>query len=141
MLAMVQAYKEMAAPAGITVNILTAPNASFWDDVYLKQPFVTTYWYTRHPVSSLPLAYRSNAKYNETHWNRADFDKLLDDAASTLDSAQRVALYKKAQQILIEEGGAIVPVFASIVGAVRKELHGLRTQHPKPGLVPGHRLQ
>jgi peptide/nickel transport system substrate-binding protein len=124
MLAMVQAYKEMAATAGITVNVLTAPNAGFWDDVYLKQPFVTTYWYTRHPVSSLPLGYRSNAKYNETHWRRPDFDALIDDAASNLDPAQRTALYKKAQQILIEEGGAIVPVFASIVGAVRANCTG-----------------
>lgn len=124
MLALVQAYKEMAAKAGITVNVVTAPSNSFWDDVYLKQPFVTSYWYTRHPVSSLPLAYRSDAKYNETHWKRPAFDKLLDDAAVNVDPAARVELYKSAQKELIEEGGAIVPVFASLVAAVRKGCTG-----------------
>jgi peptide/nickel transport system substrate-binding protein len=32
---MVQAYVEMAAEAGITVNVMTAPSNSFWDDVYM----------------------------------------------------------------------------------------------------------
>src|SRR5690606_34810661 len=53
MLALVQAYKEMAAEAGITINIVTTPNASYWDEVYMKRPFYTTYWFNRHPASSL----------------------------------------------------------------------------------------
>jgi peptide/nickel transport system substrate-binding protein len=124
MLAMVQAYKEMAAEAGITVNVQTAPSNSFWDDVYLKQPFVTSYWYTRHPVSSMSLAFRKDAKYNETHWYRDDFDALLDDAATAVDPEKSAALYKKAQEIIMNEGGQIVPVFASLVAAVRKGCTG-----------------
>jgi peptide/nickel transport system substrate-binding protein len=124
MLAMVQAYKEMAAEAGINVNVVTVPSASFWDDVYLKQPFVTTYWYTRHPVSSLGLAYKSDAKYNETHWQRPEFDALLERAATSTDPEERARLYREAQEILIEEGGAIVPVFASLMAAVRKGCTG-----------------
>jgi peptide/nickel transport system substrate-binding protein len=124
MLAMVQAYKEMAAMAGITVNVQTAPSNSFWDDVYLKQPFVTSYWYTRHPVSSMSLAFRKDAKYNETHWYREDFDALLDEAATTVDTAKSADLYKKAQEIIMTEGGQIVPVFASLVAAVRKNCSG-----------------
>lgn len=124
MLAMVQAYKEMAARAGITVNVQTAPSNSFWDDVYLKQPFVTSYWYTRHPVSSMSLAFRKDAQYNETHWRRDDFDKLLDEAATTLDPAKSADLYKQAQRIIMNEGGQIVPVFASLVAATRKGCTG-----------------
>jgi peptide/nickel transport system substrate-binding protein len=124
MLTMVQAYKEMAAQAGITVNVQTAPSNSFWDDVYLKQPFVTSYWYTRHPVSSMSLAFRKDAQYNETHWRRDDFDKLLDEAATTLDPGKSAELYKQAQQIIMDEGGQIVPLFASLVAAVRKGCTG-----------------
>jgi peptide/nickel transport system substrate-binding protein len=124
MLTMVQAYKEMAAKAGITVNVQTAPSNSFWDDVYLKQPFVTSYWYTRHPVSSMSLAFRKDAKYNETHWYRDDFDKILDAAATSLDPAKSAELYKEAQKIISEEGGQILPVFASLVAAVRKGCTG-----------------
>jgi peptide/nickel transport system substrate-binding protein len=118
MLAMVQAYKEMAAEAGITVNVQTAPSNSFWDDVYMKQPFVTSYWYTRHPVSSLSLAFRSDAQYNETRWNDPAFDSLLDEAARTIDPVASADLYRQAQLRIIEEGGQIVPLFASLVAAV-----------------------
>lgn len=124
MLTMVQAYKEMAAQAGITVNVQTAPSNSFWDDVYLKQPFVTSYWYTRHPVSSMSLAFRKDAQYNETHWYREDFDQLLDDAATSIDQNKSIELYKKAQDIIMTEGGQIVPLFASLVAAVRKGCTG-----------------
>ena len=121
---MVQAYKEMAAEAGITVNVRTAPSNSFWDDVYMKQPFSVSYWYTRHPVSSFSLAFRSGAQYNETHWRDPAFDALLDDAATATDPAVAADLYRRAQTRIMTEGGQIVPVFASLVAAMRKGCTG-----------------
>ena len=121
---MVQAYKEMAAKAGITVNVMTAPSNSFWDDVYMKQPFSVSYWYTRHPVSSFSLAFRSDAQYNETHWRDPAFDTLLDDAATATDPAIAADLYRQAQTRIMTEGGQIVPVFASLVAAMRKGCTG-----------------
>lgn len=121
---MVQAYKEMAAEAGITVNVMTAPSNSFWDDVYMKQPFSVSYWYTRHPVSSFSLAFRSGAQYNETNWRDAAFDALLDDAATATDPAVASDLYGQAQTRIMTEGGQIVPVFASLVAAMRKGCTG-----------------
>jgi len=121
---MVQAYKEMAAEAGITVDVKTAPSNSYWDDVYLKQPFSVSYWYTRHPVSSLSLAFRSDAQYNETHWRKPAFDALLDNAAAAVDPAAQAALFGQAQTQIIDEGGQIVPLFASLVAAVRSGCTG-----------------
>lgn len=121
---MVQAYKEMAAEAGITVNVMTAPSNSFWDDVWMKQPFSVSYWYTRHPVSSFSLAFRSDAQYNETHWRDPAFDKLLTDAATAADPATAANLYRQAQTRIMTEGGQIVPVFASLVAAMRKGCSG-----------------
>jgi ABC-type transport system substrate-binding protein len=51
-------------------------------------------------------------------------DALLDKAESTLDSTERTLLYKKAQQILAEEGGAIIPVYSATVGAMRHGCSG-----------------
>lgn len=121
---MVQAYKEMAAAAGITVNVMTAPSNSFWDDVYMKQPFSVSYWYTRHPVSSFSLAFRSDAQYNETHWRDPAFDALLDEAATATDPAKAAELYRQAQTTISDEGGQIVPVFASLVAAMREGCSG-----------------
>jgi peptide/nickel transport system substrate-binding protein len=124
MLALVQAYKEMAAEAGITINIVTTPNASYWDDIYMKRPFYTTYWFNRHPASSLSLGYRSDAQFNETNWRNPEFDALLDKAAATLDDAARTELYREAAKKVMEEGGAIIPVFQPLTSATRKGCTG-----------------
>jgi peptide/nickel transport system substrate-binding protein len=124
MLALVQAYKGMAAEAGITVNVITTPNGAFWDTIYMKKPFFTAYWWTRHPASALSIGYRSDAQYNETHWKRPEFDQLLDKANAEIDPAVRTQLYKDAQRQLMEEGGVIIPTFVSVVAAVRKNCTG-----------------
>ncbi|HRI65848.1 MAG TPA: hypothetical protein PK156_16490, partial [Polyangium sp.] len=51
------------------------------------------------------------SKYNETHWKNAEFDKLLDQANSTIDPAERHKLYQAANKLIAEDGGAIAPVF------------------------------
>lgn len=124
MLAMVQAYKAMAAEAGITVNVVTTPNGGYWDTIYMKKPFFTAYWWTRHPASSLSIGYRSDAQYNETHFRRPEFDQLLDKAYAEIDSAKRTGLYKDAERQLMDDGGVIIPTFVSVVAAVRKNCEG-----------------
>jgi peptide/nickel transport system substrate-binding protein len=121
---MVQAYKEGAAQAGIDVELVTSPADSYWDEIWPKQPFVTSYWSPRPPASAFATGYSCGAEYNETHWCREDFDALLKQASETVDAGARMDLYKKAQQILAEEGGVIVPAFTSLVSALRKGCTG-----------------
>jgi peptide/nickel transport system substrate-binding protein len=134
MLEMVQAYQAMAAEAGITVNIVTSPSDSFWDEIWLKKPFVTSYWSPRAPMSAFSIAYRSDSKYNETGWKRPGFDALLDKAEATMDPDARRKIYQEAGKVLTEEGGAIIPYFTSIVAAVRKGCTGYRA-HVDPHRV------
>ena len=122
-LVMVQAYREMAAEAGIDVNIITAPSASYWDEVWRIKPFVSSYWFYRPPALVFPLGYLSSASANETHWFRDDFDALVNKAFATVDPGARRELYKEAQRMLAEEGGIITPAFSSVVAAVRKGCH------------------
>jgi peptide/nickel transport system substrate-binding protein len=96
--------------------------------VWLKKPFVTSYWSPRPPASAFATGYTCEAKYNETHWCRKDFDALLADASATSDPTARANLYKKAQKILAEEGGVIVPAFASVISALRKGCTGYMPQ-------------
>jgi len=124
MLTMVQAYKEMAAQAGIEVEIVTSPSDSYWDEVWLKRPFITSYWSPRPLASAFASGYVCSAKYNETHWCRPEFDALLKQAGETVEEAPRIELYKKAQKILAEEGGVIVPAFTSVTSALRKGCKG-----------------
>lgn len=123
-LIMAQAYQQMAAEAGITVNITVTPAAEYWDTVWLKQPFASSYWSQRPPVSGLSVAYRKNSEWKETHWDRPDYEALLDQAAATVDPDARRDIYKQAGKLLAEEGGVIVPVVSVTIGALGKGCTG-----------------
>jgi len=124
MVKMAQVYAQMAADSGITVNVNVTPAESFWDDVWLKYPFVTSAWSMRPPAEGLSIAYTKDAKWNETHWYRDDYDDLLKKAAVTPDIAERTKLYQQAQELLAAEGGVIIPMFIHQVAAMRKGCSG-----------------
>jgi len=123
-IALAQVYQQMAADAGITVNVNIAPTETYWDDVWLTRPFAATAWGARPTASALAIAYRSDAKYNETHWKNPEFDALLDKANATLDPDERRKLYQAANKLIAEDGGAIAPVFATLIAAVRTNCEG-----------------
>ena len=124
MVKMAQAYAQMAAEAGITVNVVVTPAESYWDDVWLKYPLVNSAWSMRAPATGLAIAYTKDAKWNETHWYRDDYDDLLAKAAVTADEGERTALYQQAQKLLAEEGGVIIPMFIHQVAALREGCTG-----------------
>jgi peptide/nickel transport system substrate-binding protein len=121
---MTQAYQQMAAEAGIKVNLIVSPAGEYWDNVWLKQPFAISNWGMRPTAIALAVAYRKGAKWNETHFERDDYDALLDKAAQTIDDAERRKLYQAAQKMIAEEGGVIIPVFSATVAATRKGCSG-----------------
>ena len=129
MLAIAQAFVQMAAEAGIRINLVQAPPATYWSETWLKVPFMTSGWAARPPAEALGVAYRKTAKWPETHWFRDDYDALLDRADGTADPARRADILKQAQRMLAEEGGAIIPVFAPVIAGVRAECSGY-VPHP-----------
>lgn len=133
-MAMVQAYQQMASEAGIKVNIINDAPGEYWDTIWLKQPFAVSNWGMRTTPAALSVAYRKNAKWNETHFYFDKYDALLDKAATTLDPGERRKLYQEAQRLIAEEGGVIIPMFANIVAATRKGCSGYTpaSDHNRP---------
>jgi len=119
MVRLAQAFAEQVRPAGFDVNVVVTPAESYWDDVWLKRPILTSAWSMRPPAEGLAYAYTQDAQYNETHWKRQDYDDLLAKAAVTTDAAERTALYQEAARLLAEEGGVIIPMFVHQVVALR----------------------
>ncbi len=133
-MAMVQAYQQMASEAGIKINIVNESAGEYWDNIWLKQPFAVSNWGMRTTPAALSVAYRKDAKWNETHFFNDKYDQLLDEAAKTLDPDARRKLYQEAQRLITEEGGVIIPMFASIVAATRKGCTGYTpaSDHNRP---------
>ncbi|MGO4622934.1 ABC transporter substrate-binding protein [Ensifer sp. 2YAB10] len=126
MMLLAQVYAQMAAEAGIRVNVITSPAEGYWDTVWLKKPAVISYTSARPPAEALTLSLNSKSEWNETHWKRDDFDALVVKAGQTADEAERNKLYRDAQRIVADEGGMILPVFTSVVAGLRKGCSGYR---------------
>jgi peptide/nickel transport system substrate-binding protein len=123
-------FQAQAAEAGINVKITKWPANDYWDSVWLKKPFIMSSWSGRPADDALAVAYLSDAKWNETHWKNPEFDAAIKEARQTVDEKKRAELYQKAQKLLIEDGGAIIPAFPDSIGATRGNVSGW-TLHPQ----------
>ncbi|HHC28956.1 MAG TPA: ABC transporter substrate-binding protein, partial [Rhodobacterales bacterium] len=62
-------YAEQAKAAGITINVVREPNDGYYSDVWLKKPWCLVSWGARPtPDVMYTLAYKSDAAWNESHW-------------------------------------------------------------------------
>ncbi|MEC8085212.1 MAG: peptide ABC transporter substrate-binding protein, partial [Pseudomonadota bacterium] len=115
-----------AAKAGITVEVIREPNDGYWSNVWLKKPWCFCYWGGRPTEDWMfTTAYAADAKWNDTYWKHARFNKLLIAGRAELDQKKRRAIYVEMQSILRDDGGAMVPLFNNYVFATSKKIaHG-----------------
>jgi peptide/nickel transport system substrate-binding protein len=120
----VQTMVEQWREAGIRVKINVMPSAQYWD-VWTKVPFGFTTWAHRPlGVMVLGLAYRSGAAWNESNWSNKDFDALLAEAEGYLEVEKRRAVMAKLQQIMLDDGPAVVPVWRAVFNYTDKKIKG-----------------
>lgn len=116
-------YAEKAAAAGITIDIVREPNDGYWENIWLKAPWCAASWGGRPTEDWMfTTAYSSGAPWNETHWEHARFNELLLAARSELDEGKRREMYHDMQKICADEGGVVIPMFASYVLGVSDKL-------------------
>ncbi|MCX7299365.1 MAG: ABC transporter substrate-binding protein [Rhodobacterales bacterium] len=104
-----EVYQAQVAPAGIRVAITLSPSDGYWSDVWMKEPAVITSWDNRPADQFLNEIFRSGVPNNETFYANPEFDALLDQARSTVDMAAARDLYVRAQQIIYDDGGVLIP--------------------------------
>jgi peptide/nickel transport system substrate-binding protein len=116
-------WKEHATKAGIDLNVIKEPNDGYWDNVWMKKPFVGSYWGGRPTCDWMfTTAYAADAAWNDTYWKHPRFNELLVAARSETDDAKRAAMYAEMQQLLHDDGGLVNLVFNSYVDAHSKKL-------------------
>ena len=119
-------WKEQAKACGIDVNVVREPEDSYWDNVWLKKPFVASYWAGRPTCDWMfTTAYAAGAAWNDTFWANPRFNELLVAARAETDEAKRAMMYAEMQQLLHDDGGLMNLVFNSYVDAHTNTLgHG-----------------
>ena len=115
--------------AGINVRRTILPGATFWGD-WLTYPFSATSWAMRPlGVQVLNLAYRSGEAWNEAAFSNEEFDSLLEQANGIPDADARREVMARIQEIMQEEGVAIIPYWRSIFRHARPNIHNAE-MHP-----------
>jgi len=111
-------YKEQAAKGGIDINVVREPDDGYWTNVWTKKPFVMCFWGGRPTEDWMfSLVYAKSAPWNDTHWDNERFNTLLLAARAELDEGKRRDLYREMQQLVRDDGGAIIPMYANYVFA------------------------
>ncbi len=71
-------WKEQAKACGIDINVIREPDDGYWDNVWLKKPFVASYWSGRPTCDWMfTTAYAADAAWNDTFWKNPRFNELL----------------------------------------------------------------
>ena len=115
--------------AGIRVKIKQLPSSKFWG-VWDKVPFGFTEWAHR-PYGSMimNLAYRSGVPWNESHYDNAEFDKILNQVDSTPSIRKRRKLMGKLEKIMQEDGPIVQPLWRQLFMVYDKKVLGF-VPHP-----------
>ena len=99
------------------------PADGYWSNVWLKKPWCASYWSGRATEDWMfSTAYEAGAPWNDSQWDQPRFQELLLSARAELDSDKRREQYFEMQQILRDDGGVILPMFANYVQALNNRI-------------------
>ena len=118
---------ESAKAAGININVKRVPADGYWENTWMKVPFMASNWNSR-PTADLilTLIYQSKASWNETQWKNKRFDELLVLGRKTTDFAKRYEIYCEACTLIHDDGGAFIPFFYNFLEATTARIQGFR---------------
>ena len=121
-----QLMQASMSPIGINLNVIQEPADGYWSNVWNAKPFCACYWSGRATEDWMfSTAYEAGVPWNDSQWDEKDsarFQELLLMARAELDSDARRGQYYEMQEILRDEGGVLVPMFANYVQAVNNRI-------------------
>ena len=86
------------------------------------------------PASFLRDLYYSKSKWNRSRYSNAAFDALIDEAVTTVDDAERLSIYRRADRLLMADFG-VVPTTVRVQIYIRRPMfEGIRLT--AMGLMP-----
>lgn len=123
------AYQQMAAPAGVRIDVKNVPWSVHVATVYKKKPFYANNWFGRASIDETLYPYfRTGGGFNDAYSNK-DVDMLLDTGRATTDFKKRKEFYARAEQVIHVDGPWVVPYFTMYTAAMRSNVKGIAV-HP-----------
>ncbi|MEL6767493.1 MAG: ABC transporter substrate-binding protein [Pseudomonadota bacterium] len=118
--------QEQLAKAGLNMRVDRVPADGYWSNIWLKRAWCACYWGGRPTCDWMfTQAYAAGANWNDTAWENERFNMLLAEGRGETDQSKRAEIYGEMQQIVSDEGGAVVWGFANYVYAMQDKVqHG-----------------
>ncbi|MGJ4854135.1 ABC transporter substrate-binding protein [Labrys sp. KB_33_2] len=124
-------YQEAIKQAGIDLTVTRVSGDGYWSNIWLKDPFCAVYWGGRPNIDlQLSQTFLSTANWNDTHWKRPEFDKLLISARVESDEAKRAQIYADCQKMIHDDGGMVCYAVGDYLDAYSKKIMGT-APHPR----------
>lgn len=121
-----QVYQESLSKAGISMNLKRVSGDGYWDNIWLKQPFCAVYWANRPTVDvQLSTTFKADSPWNDTHFNNAEFEKLMVTARVELDEKKRATMYARCQELISQNAGMVCFAIQDYLDACNTRLQGL----------------
>ncbi len=118
-------FQATASKCDIPFAVKQEPADGYFSDVWLKGPFVVSYWGGRPSATQmLEVAYQSRAPWNESGWNSPAFDQLLALAKAELDPGKRRQAIWDMQAMLTADSGTLIPCFRDWLDAHSAKVGG-----------------
>jgi oligopeptide transport system substrate-binding protein len=110
----------------IDVKLVNMEWTSYLDSVHQKQYSVARAgWIGDYPDPNTFLdMWVTDGENNETGWSNAKYDQLIRDAAAETDSQKRLAIFERAERILMDEQPIIPIYFYMVVNMVNPRVQG-----------------
>ena len=120
MILLAQALRDMAAPAGVAIEVIQVPPDVYETEYAGRVPFYVSDWMFRPSIDeTFTIPFHSQSPQNGSKWQNADFDTVIETARREGNIERRQALYAEAQRILMEEGAVVIPYFGEVIMASR----------------------
>ncbi|MCG8565490.1 MAG: ABC transporter substrate-binding protein [Desulfobacterales bacterium] len=131
-----EVIKADAARVGIDLKLNVQETGAFNDaNLAGKHDMFIDVWGTTTDPSDSTIWWVADNKWNITHWNNPEFDKIVGQATSELDLEKRTQLYMKTQQIMDDECWGILLTHGTRIVAATQDVD-LGQVYPNGNLAP-----
>jgi len=130
-----QIISSEAQELNVKVNIINVEWGTWLEKVYSNREYQSTLIGLAGKLDPNDILSRYETKYkrNFINYSNPEYDKIIEEAAKTVDDKKRVELYKEAQKILSETSASVWLCDPNNTAAMRKDLLGY--QYYPAGLI------
>lgn len=101
-------FVTQAAEAGVTVKLVNQNPTQYFAQSYGKVPFMTSFWTVASYLIEAAQGIAKGAPFDEIHQTDPGWQKLYEEAISTVDEAKREEITEELMKFDYEKGGYIV---------------------------------